>query len=260
MTDVADGAPSVCSALTSTRLDMDETVDRIMALIEQRCPSSTWWSTPPRSSCFRDDERRCAMSSAPALLSMPTGSRSSWASRLLRTAPAGTGGRHRPVRAAGRTAAEDGRSRLLPRRARRGAPRDGEQCSSSRYPDLRVAGYRNGYWDDDAEVVDAGPRRRSPTSCSSPSRARARSSGSAEHLAALGVPFVMGVGGSFDVIAGKVGRAPRWVQRIGLRVGCPARSGAASDVEAIPRRQHVRSFGSRSANCVEEPMRARQRS
>lgn len=32
----------------------------------------------------------------------------------------------------------------------------------------------------------------------------------------LGVTFMMGVGGSFDVIAGKVRRAPRWVQRSGL--------------------------------------------
>ena len=31
----------------------------------------------------------------------------------------------------------------------------------------------------------------------------------------MGVPFAMGVGGSFDVVAGKVKRAPVWVQRIG---------------------------------------------
>jgi N-acetylglucosaminyldiphosphoundecaprenol N-acetyl-beta-D-mannosaminyltransferase len=30
------------------------------------------------------------------------------------------------------------------------------------------------------------------------------------------VPFVMGVGGSFDVFAGQVARAPRWMQRAGL--------------------------------------------
>ncbi|MGO8683256.1 MAG: WecB/TagA/CpsF family glycosyltransferase, partial [Thermoleophilia bacterium] len=34
----------------------------------------------------------------------------------------------------------------------------------------------------------------------------------ARTLPALGVTFAMGVGGSFDVIAGKVHRAPRWVQ------------------------------------------------
>lgn len=32
----------------------------------------------------------------------------------------------------------------------------------------------------------------------------------------LGVSFVMGVGGTFDVMAGKVKRAPRWMQRRGL--------------------------------------------
>ena len=30
------------------------------------------------------------------------------------------------------------------------------------------------------------------------------------------VPFAMGVGGTFDVAAGKVRRAPRWMQRSGL--------------------------------------------
>ena len=32
----------------------------------------------------------------------------------------------------------------------------------------------------------------------------------------LGVDFVMGVGGSFDVMAGVVSRAPRWMQQSGL--------------------------------------------
>jgi len=30
------------------------------------------------------------------------------------------------------------------------------------------------------------------------------------------VPFVMGVGGSFEVLAGRRRRAPRWAQRSGL--------------------------------------------
>ena len=30
------------------------------------------------------------------------------------------------------------------------------------------------------------------------------------------IPFVMGVGGSIDVIAGKVKRAPLWMQKYGL--------------------------------------------
>jgi len=36
------------------------------------------------------------------------------------------------------------------------------------------------------------------------------------NLARLGVPVAMGVGGSFDVFAGRVRRAPVWMQRHGL--------------------------------------------
>ena len=32
----------------------------------------------------------------------------------------------------------------------------------------------------------------------------------------LQVPVILGVGGSFDVLAGFIKRAPRWVQRLGL--------------------------------------------
>ncbi|WP_258358821.1 WecB/TagA/CpsF family glycosyltransferase [Moorella sulfitireducens] len=38
----------------------------------------------------------------------------------------------------------------------------------------------------------------------------------AAHLEELGVPVAMGVGGSFDVLAGRVQRAPAWVQRLNL--------------------------------------------
>ncbi len=36
------------------------------------------------------------------------------------------------------------------------------------------------------------------------------------HRKRLGVPLSMGVGGSFDILAGDVRRAPRWIQRCGL--------------------------------------------
>ena len=38
----------------------------------------------------------------------------------------------------------------------------------------------------------------------------------AEHRDALGVPFSLGVGGSFDHVAGLSRRAPRWMRRAGL--------------------------------------------
>ena len=36
------------------------------------------------------------------------------------------------------------------------------------------------------------------------------------HRDALGVPVILGVGGSFDVLAGFIRRAPAWMQRSGL--------------------------------------------
>jgi N-acetylglucosaminyldiphosphoundecaprenol N-acetyl-beta-D-mannosaminyltransferase len=38
----------------------------------------------------------------------------------------------------------------------------------------------------------------------------------ARHKAALAVPVCIGVGGTFDLLAGKLKRAPRWLQRCGL--------------------------------------------
>jgi N-acetylglucosaminyldiphosphoundecaprenol N-acetyl-beta-D-mannosaminyltransferase len=38
----------------------------------------------------------------------------------------------------------------------------------------------------------------------------------ARHGDRLAVPFTMGVGGAFDILAGLRGRAPKWVRRIGL--------------------------------------------
>ena len=37
-----------------------------------------------------------------------------------------------------------------------------------------------------------------------------------ENLDYLGVPFALGVGGTFDLVAGVVARAPMWMQRAGL--------------------------------------------
>lgn len=84
------------------------------------------------------------------------------------------------------------------------------------YPSLKIAGYHHGYfWDDEEALVN-----------------KVRSSGAQLLFVAitspkkenfinrwqdrLGVDFVMGVGGTFDVVAGKVKRAPKWMQQYGL--------------------------------------------
>jgi len=84
------------------------------------------------------------------------------------------------------------------------------------YPGLRLAGFHHGYfWEDEASVVEkvrASGAELLFVAITSPKKenfiARWRDR--------LGVKFVMGVGGTFDVVAGKVKRAPYWMQRAGL--------------------------------------------
>ena len=87
---------------------------------------------------------------------------------------------------------------------------------TAEYPELSLAGFHHGYfWDDEAAVVDkvrASGAELLFVAITSPKK---------ENFIArwhdkLGVKFVMGVGGTFDVVAGRVRRAPRWMQRAGL--------------------------------------------
>ncbi len=82
------------------------------------------------------------------------------------------------------------------------------------YPALKVAGWRNGYWDDDGEVV-ADVRAAAPDMVFLAIPSPRKEFWLADHLPDLGTRFAMGVGGSFDVVAGAIARAPVWVQRIG---------------------------------------------
>jgi N-acetylglucosaminyldiphosphoundecaprenol N-acetyl-beta-D-mannosaminyltransferase len=84
-----------------------------------------------------------------------------------------------------------------------------------RHPGLLVAGYRDGYWDDDDEVVTAIAQA-APDYLFLGIPSPRKEFWLSQHVPRLGVPFAMGVGGSFDVVAGLVGRAPRQVQRMGL--------------------------------------------
>ncbi|SMF97651.1 N-acetylglucosaminyldiphosphoundecaprenol N-acetyl-beta-D-mannosaminyltransferase [Methylomagnum ishizawai] len=91
------------------------------------------------------------------------------------------------------------------------------ELAPRRFPGLKVAGWRDGYWrpGQEAEVV-AAIRAAAPqvlfVAISSPKKEEFLGA----HQAAMGVPFAMGVGGTFDVFVGAVRRAPLWMQRSGL--------------------------------------------
>ena len=85
------------------------------------------------------------------------------------------------------------------------------------YPTLRIAGYRNGYFsqeDESAIVADIAASRPDILflGFGTPRKEYFMNT----HYRALQVPFVMGVGGTFDVLAGLTKRAPRWMQNSGL--------------------------------------------
>jgi N-acetylglucosaminyldiphosphoundecaprenol N-acetyl-beta-D-mannosaminyltransferase len=85
------------------------------------------------------------------------------------------------------------------------------------HPSLRVAGHRDGYFRPDEEAgVVAAIRDARPDILFLGFGTPAKEYFMHRHHRALGVPFVMGVGGAFDVLAGAVGRAPRWMQHLGL--------------------------------------------
>lgn len=88
---------------------------------------------------------------------------------------------------------------------------------TERYPGIRIVGCRNGYFteaDEPAIVADmaASGADLMFVAFSSPKKERWVH----KHLEKINIPFVMGVGGSFDIVASVTTRAPAWMQRCGL--------------------------------------------
>ncbi len=90
------------------------------------------------------------------------------------------------------------------------------QKISKQFPNLNVAGYHHGFfWEDEDSVVlkikESGAKLLF-VAITSPKKENFINQWQDQ----LGVDFVMGVGGTFDVVAGKVKRAPKWMQETGL--------------------------------------------
>jgi len=92
---------------------------------------------------------------------------------------------------------------------------EGEICR--RHPGVRIVGRHHGYFGpaEEPAVVDAVAAA-TPDLLFVALETPAKELFLARNRARLAVPFVMGVGGSFDVLAGERRRAPRWMRRAGL--------------------------------------------
>ena len=85
------------------------------------------------------------------------------------------------------------------------------------YPELKIAGYRDGYFkkEDEQSVADDIKNSRSDMlflGITSPKKEIFLD----KFTKYMNVPFSMGVGGTFDIVSGKTKRAPVWMQNWGL--------------------------------------------
>jgi N-acetylglucosaminyldiphosphoundecaprenol N-acetyl-beta-D-mannosaminyltransferase len=84
-------------------------------------------------------------------------------------------------------------------------------------PGLAVVGVRDGFWQPDEEpAVLEAIREARPDVILVALGVPRQEKWIARHQEALGVPVAMGVGGSFDVFAERVQRAPAWMRRLHL--------------------------------------------
>ncbi len=101
-----------------------------------------------------------------------------------------------------------------------GAPKVAATASQrmiEKYDGLQIVGVKNGYFDAEKEKkVLADIKSKSPSILLVGLGAPKQEKWIYSHLEELGVGLAVGVGGSFDVMAGKVKRAPKIFQKLGL--------------------------------------------
>jgi len=90
----------------------------------------------------------------------------------------------------------------------------------ARYPGIRLVGYRHGYFGRDEEgAVVEDIRGAQPDLLFVALETPVKETFLARHRDRIGAPFVMGIGGALDILAGERRRAPRLLQRLGLEWG-----------------------------------------
>jgi N-acetylglucosaminyldiphosphoundecaprenol N-acetyl-beta-D-mannosaminyltransferase len=161
----------------------------------------------------RDEDLRRVLASADLVTA--DGMSVVWAAKLL----------GHPLK--GRVTGIDMLGRLVAHAARRGlsvyflgAKQESVRGTVSRftdaYPALRVAGFRDGYFDQRSDEVAQEVKRSGAdllfVALGSPAQEKWISS----NLAITGARFALGVGGSFDHVSGLSSRAPKWMQQAGL--------------------------------------------
>jgi N-acetylglucosaminyldiphosphoundecaprenol N-acetyl-beta-D-mannosaminyltransferase len=196
-------------------LSFDDTVRKIEDSIQKRKPIRHCAINAAKIVKIQNDRKLREMVVSSDLIN-PDGQSIVWASRFLK--------KPLPERVTG----IDLMQKLLELAARKGykvfllGAREEVICElkeklRQKLPSLNLVGWRNGYFspaEEEGLVKEINQKKPDIlfVGMSSPKKEYWMS----KYQSALKVPFCMGVGGGFDVLVGKIKRAPRWMQRVGL--------------------------------------------
>ena len=196
-------------------LTMGEAVGRIQTSIEEKSPMLV--ATANAEMLMRatyDRELRDILNGA--ALVVPDGAGTVWAAHHL--------GHLMPERVAGYDLAQE-LMREAPQKGYRifffgaapGVAEKAKEKAEKLYPGIEIVGIRNGFFskEDEPEILHE-IQQAAPDILLAALGVPKQEKWLAAHLAELAVPVSMGVGGTFDVMAGVMKRAPRWMQRAKL--------------------------------------------
>ncbi|AGL03598.1 WecB/TagA/CpsF family glycosyltransferase [Desulfoscipio gibsoniae] len=137
-----------------------------------------------------------------------------WAGRVTGTPfPERVTGIDLMLRLVDRAAAEGWKVYLLG--AAPGVAEDAAKQLTRRFPGLQVVGTQHGYFKSDEEVaIVQSIKQKGPQLLFVALGAPAQEKWIDRHIESIGHVVAVGVGGSFDVISGRVARAPLWMQKL----------------------------------------------
>lgn len=199
--------------LPFSKMSMDETVNYLISAIEERKPTHVITANPIMIMSAVEDANYSAMIKRADLI-VPDGAGVVWAAKHVGN----------PV--AERVTGFDLMQELFQKGESRrwkayllGTSQEVIEAAAEKlqlqYPQVQIVGYRNGYFgpEQDEEVVKTIIEA-APDMLFVARGADTQEPWIVKFKARLGVPLIMGVGGSFDVVSGKLKRAPQIYQKL----------------------------------------------
>ena len=196
-------------------LTMAQAVERVAALISAGSPSIVATANAEMLLNATHDAELKRILNAASLV-VPDGAGTVWAARHL--------GKHMPERVAGFDLVQE-LMKVAPKTGWRfflfgAAPHIADKAkikAETLYHGIKIVGTRNGYFKpaDEPEIISQIKNARADILLAALGVPK-QEKWLAKHKDELGVPVSIGVGGTFDVMAGVVKRAPLWMQRARL--------------------------------------------